>query len=260
MRGRPYISAFVTGARRSLGNPGELTVRILFYLVILVVFASLWRAAVMENDGEIAGYDYRAIFWYVVAAEGVVIATKPRMIEEIGTDISSGAVSVEMLRPVSVVGFRIASEAGEAFIRLTCAIVAGGLFALIDAGTPPSTAGLLLAIPAAALAVTSNLMAQHAFAGAAFWIRDAKASWFLYQKLIFLLGGMLLPLELMPSALANAARLLPFWTMSYVPGRLLSGHFEPGLLLIQAAWLVVLFGCALKVFSMGERKLQVVGG
>ena len=259
MRARPYLAAFKSGAQRSLGNPGELAVRIGFYLVILIVFASLWNAAMDANTGSISGYDYHAIFWYVVAAEGVVIATKPRLIEDVGVDIASGAISVEMLRPVSVVGFRIAAELGEAYVRLAFALVAGGIFGLIDTGLPDGS-GVLLAIPAACLAVACNLMAQHAFAGGAFWIRDARASWFLYQKLIFLLGGMLLPLELMPAGLETAARVLPFWTMSYVPGRLLAGHFEPALLAIQVAWLFALFGCAVWVFSKGERKLQAVGG
>lgn len=259
MRAGPYWAAFRSGAQRSLGNPGELAVRISFYLVILIVFASLWNAAMDANEGTISGYNYHAIFWYVVAAEGVVIATKPRLIEEVGVDIASGAISVEMLRPVSVVGFRIAAELGEAYVRLAFALVAGGVFGLIDTGAPDGL-GVLLALPAALLAVACNLMAQHAFAGAAFWIRDAKASWFLYQKLIFLLGGMLLPLELMPSGLEAAARVLPFWTMSYVPGRLMAGHVEPALLAVQAVWLLVLFGCAVLVFSKGERKLQAVGG
>src|SRR5919106_2861245 len=184
--------------RRAISEPGELSVRMLFYAVILIVFSALWKAAVGAVGGPIEGYGYVALLWYVVAAEGAVIATKPRLIEDIGTDIASGAIAVEMLRPVSVVGFRIAAELGEAYVRLAFALVAGGIFGLIDTGLPDGS-GVLLAIPAACLAVACNLMAQHAFAGGAFWIRDARASWFLYQKLIFLLGGMLLPLELMPA-------------------------------------------------------------
>jgi hypothetical protein len=38
---RPYDAAFVGGVRRALGQPGELSVRILFYTFILIVFAAL---------------------------------------------------------------------------------------------------------------------------------------------------------------------------------------------------------------------------
>ena len=97
-------------------------------------------------------------------------------------------------------------------------------------GPPPSAAALALAVPAALLALACNLAAQHAFAGAAFWLRDARSTWFLYQKLVFLLGGMLLPLEFLPRALADVAKVLPFAAMAYAPARLASGHVEPRLL------------------------------
>ena len=111
------------------------------------------------------------------------------------------------------------------------------------------------------LAVGCNLVAQHAFAGAAFWLRDARSTWFLYQKLVFLLGGMLLPLEFLPTGLGDVARALPFAAMAYAPARLASGHVEPWLLLVQV-------GVARRARSpapaassgAGERRLQVVGG
>jgi ABC-2 type transport system permease protein len=255
-----YLAALTSGMRRALGTPGELIVRISFYLVILVVFSALWGAAVDANDGSIAGYSFVALLWYVAAAEGAVVATKPRMIEEIGDDIGSGSITTEMLRPVSVVGFRLAAELGEALVRLAFAVASGGVFVVVAVGPPPDAVGALLAVPALVLAVACNIAAQHIFAAAAFWVEDAKASWFLYQKVVFLLGGMLLPLEMLPGPLAAVARALPFWTTAYVPGRLLSGHPEWPLLGIQLVWLGVLVGSAAYVFHLGERRLQAVGG
>jgi ABC-2 type transport system permease protein len=69
-----------------------------------------------------------------------------------------------------------------------------------------ATAGALLAVPALVLAVTANLSLQYAVAASAFWLGDARATWFLYQKLVFILGGMLLPLEVMPGALFAAGQ------------------------------------------------------
>ena len=257
---RPYLAALTSGMKRTIGGPGELIVRTGFYGVILVVFAALWRAAIQSNGGPLEGYDYAALLWYVAGAEAAVIATKPRLIEDIGYDIGNGTIAVEMLRPVSVAGFRMAVEIGEAVVRLASAMSLGTIVVWLFAGPPPSAAGVALSIPMLILAVAINVAAQHAFAAAAFWLDDAKSTWFLYQKLIFLLGGMLLPLELLPGAMETVSRLLPFWTMAYVPARSLGGYPEPGLLLIQGLWLGVLTLAALGVFRMGERRLQVVGG
>jgi ABC-2 type transport system permease protein len=110
------------------------------------------------------------------------------------------------------------------------------------------------------LAITCNIIAQHAFAGSAFWLRNAGSAWYLYQKLVFVLGGMILPLQVLPSALEHTAMLLPFMAMAYAPSRLASGHVEPWLLLVQVGWLGVLGLAAQSAFGRGERRLQVVGG
>ena len=74
-----------------------------------------------------------------------------------------------------------------------------------------------------------NVAAQHAVAAVAFWLRDIRATWYLYQKVIFIVGGMLIPLEVLPDGVEAVARALPFMAMAYVPARLASGHLEPAL-------------------------------
>jgi len=256
----PYVAVFSAAAARVVRRPGELAVRLLFYVVILIVFTALWPAAAEAGGGSIAGYSAAALLWYVTVAEASVIATKPRMIEDIGNDIGSGAVATEMLRPVSVFGLRVATEMGEAVVRLAMALALGCTLMWLVKGGPPSGAGLLLAIPSAVLAVGANLAAQHAFAGAAFWLHDAKAAWFLYLKFVFLLGGMLMPLQLFPVWLERVSWALPFWTMAYAPARLASGHLELWLFGAQAAWLVALLAVAGGIFAAGERRLEVAGG
>jgi ABC-2 type transport system permease protein len=255
-----YRAAFASGARRSLNQPGEMLVRTLFYVFILVVFAALWDAAVDANGGPIAGYGYAALIWYVIGAEGTVVSTRPRLIEDIGYDITDGSVAVDMLRPISVVNFRTAVEYGEALAHLLLIAVVGVVAGLLLVGPPPNPAAALLAVPAVLLGVATIVSSQHAFGAIAFWLEDAKSSWFLYQKLIFLLGGMLLPLELLPDWFEAIARFSPFIAMAYIPARLLSGHFEPELLLVQAWWLAAFGMIAAGAFRAGEKRLQGAGG
>jgi ABC-2 type transport system permease protein len=119
---------------------------------------------------------------------------------------------------------------------------------------------LLVAVPSLVLAVACNIVAQHAFAASAFWLRNAGSAWFLYQKLVFILGGMLIPLEALPGWLHSIAAALPFAAMSYAPARAASGHASASLLVGQVAWLCVLYAAARAAFLAGERRLQVVGG
>ena len=188
------------------------------------------------------------------------MAIHARLIADVGEDIGSGAVAVELLRPASVIGLRVATEIGRTLPKLLVLWVAGGLLATIVAGAPPRPAALLLAAPSLVLAVIANLIAQHGVAAAAFWLRDAGSAWFLYLKAVFITGGMIIPLELLPDGLERTALFLPFRAMAYAPARLAAGHVEPVLLLEQVAWIGALAVGASAVFAAGERRLQVVGG
>lgn len=255
-----YLAGATSGFRRLVASPGEMIARACFYGVIVGVLSSLWRAAAETSGGSIVGYDAAAITWYIVFSEAAVNGTKFRMIEHIGTEIGSGAFSVEMLRPVSAVTFRMAGEMGDGVVRLSAMLLAGTLFGGLIAGPPPDLPSFALALCSASLAIACNVAAQHAFAAMAFWQHEAKGAWFLYQKLVFVLGGMLLPLQIFPAWLESTAWVAPFWTMSYAPARLAAGFAEPLLLLGQAAWLVVLYGAAVAAFAAGERHLQRSGG
>jgi ABC-2 type transport system permease protein len=249
-----------TAAQRVLAERGGLGVSVGFYVIVVAVLAGLWRAAAHGHGGSIAGYSAVALTWYIATSEAATVALNIRLIDEIGTDIGSGAVAVELLRPASVLGVRVATEVGRAIPRLTAIVLAGAALATVTAGAPPRPLALALAVPSLLLAITCNLVAQHAFAGVAFWLRNAGSTWFLYQKLVFVLGGMLIPLEALPGWLERVASLLPFRAMAYIPARLASGHVEPVLLLEQVLWLGLLVVAATAVFDAGERKLQVVGG
>lgn len=258
MTGRVLRRAVSSAAARMAAERGGLVFAGLFYLMVTAVLTALWSAA--AGTGLIAGYSALALTWYVATSEAATIPLEYRLIEEVGDDIASGAIAAELLRPASVVGVRIASAFGRVLPKLAVCAGLGLVFAVAFYGAPPSWAGVALAAPALVLALLLNLVAQHGFAAAAFWINDAKSTWFLYQKLVFVLGGMLLPIEVLPDAIEGVARWLPTAAMAYVPARLAAGYIEPELLLVQVGWLAVLTVATVRVFAAGERRLQVVGG
>ncbi|HEX6424503.1 MAG TPA: ABC-2 family transporter protein [Acidimicrobiales bacterium] len=260
MNARALAVTAAISARRALADRGGLVVATAFYLVVVSVLASLWRWAAEASDGGVAGYTAVALTWYIATSEAATMSISMRLIEEIGDDVASGSVAAELLRPASVVWVRVASVLGRSLPRLVACGAGGAALSLAVVGPPPDPWAALLAVPSLVLAVACNVIAQHAFAAAAFWVRDARSTWFLYQKLVFIVGGMLLPLEVMPDGLETVARALPFMAMAYAPARLASGHLEPGLLAVQLAWLAVLGVVATAVFAAGERRLQAVGG
>lgn len=260
MKLRHLTTPFTLSARRTLAQPADLLVAVLFYTLVTIVLVNLWQAAAGANGGRVAGYSALALTWYAATAEASIVPLRVRAIEEIGDDIATGAIAVEMLRPASMLAVRVAVVLGEALPRLLAFVAVGSVLAVWLGGPPPDATALALAAPSLALALACNATGQHAFAGAAFWIRDARSAWFLYHKLVFFLGGMLIPLEVLPGPVSAFAKATPFMAMSYAPARLAAGHVEPVLLLVQLGWLVVLIALAAAVFRAGQRRLQRVGG
>jgi len=257
---RGLFEALRTALHRGAIDGGGLVVAVSFYVVIVATLSGLWRVAVDANGGDLAGYSAIALTWYIITSEAAIVSVNARHIEEVGLDIATGTVAVELLRPASVLGIRMATQVGRGLPKVAALFVAGGVLATIVSDGPPRPATLVLVVPSLVLAITVNLFAQHTVAAIAFWIRDAGSIWFLYMKAVFILGGMIIPLELLPDGLQHVAMLLPFRAMAYAPARLAAGYWEPQLLVEQGFWMVVLGVAAAAAFRAGERRLQVVGG
>jgi ABC-2 type transport system permease protein len=260
MSGRAYLIAFRTGARRTLAERGALGVSVLFYIVVVATLSALWRVAVHAHHGTLGGYSAVMLTWYLVTSESATVSLNQRLIEDVAVDVAGGTIAVELLRPASVLGVRVATELGRAVPKAAVLWCTGAAVAWLVAGAPPRPVALAVAVPSLGLALLLNLLGQHALAATTFWLRDAGSLWFLWLKAVFITGGLLIPLELLPSGLERASFVLPFWAMAYAPARIASGHVQLWLVAGQLAWTLVLAAAARAAFGAGERHLQVVGG
>lgn len=240
------------GAAQNLTQPSRMIGYGLFFVLPPIILGSVWKAAAESSGGSIAGYDARALVWYIAISETAILTVRNRLIEEIGDDIGSGRFAVELQRPISTLGVRLATEFGYMTPRFGLGFGLAMIIGLVLGGFPPAITGLLLAVPSLMLALAINVVGQHLFATTSFWLREAKGAWFLYNKLVFVLGGMLLPLEVLPGWMETVAKVLPFMAMAYIPARLAAGFVEPELFLIQFFWLAVAVGLAAAAFRRGE--------
>jgi ABC-2 type transport system permease protein len=97
----------------------------------------------------------------------------------------------------------------------------------------------------------------------AFWLEEVSPAFWIYQKLLFTVGGLFLPLELFPDQLERVARWLPFQFITHVPARAFV-QFDLQSVARSAAGQVVyglmLTALVLVVWSRARRRLVVHGG
>jgi ABC-2 type transport system permease protein len=151
----------------------------------------------------------------------------------------------------------------EVVVRFLINLAVGAFLGVIVLGLPDFGYGWLAFFLVAAFGFTINFLMNMMLALCAFWVEETKGLEFVYNKLLFTIGGMLMPLEIFPAAMQQICRWLPFQTVLYFPAKT-AVHFEGSKLLamlgVQCFWIVILGLIVLYIYSRGVKKLNVNGG
>lgn len=229
--------------------------------IITATLALLWVAALPDGQS-IAGYDALEMVWYIAVAEAAVNGVDQRLMVRLGDDLRRGDMTTELLRPVTLVWMVMSREIGRSIARFVLSLPACCLVAWAIAGPPPSWIGMALLVATGPLAVIVQMLLVLGATSSALWIGDTTAAWFVLQKLVFLAGGMLLPLEFWPGAWGEVLTVLPWASTAYVPAHLAvdpsAGRFVE-LVALQVGWIALLLVATAFAWSRGERRLMAVG-
>ena len=197
---------------------GDLYGRIAFFAIILGVFSSLWRAA--AEAGLPAATDPKALLWYLAASEWIVLSV-PMVHIDIQEGIRRGDVMYQLGRPVSYLGSAFAEGLGLLAVRAPVLGATAFVCAFTLTARMPPPRALLLVVPFG-LAAAALIMAMYLVIGLlAFWLDDVSPLYWIWQKLMFVLGGLMLPLELYPALMRRASGFTPFPAVVGGPASLL---------------------------------------
>ncbi|NCC71259.1 hypothetical protein EOM09_06780 [bacterium] len=113
------------------------------------------------------------------------------------------------------------------------------------------------------LGIIVNYLIGFSIATIAFWVEDATPYHWIYDKLLFILGGLLFPLELLPEFLRNIALNLPTSYLLYYPAKLFvqfTWELFWQVLFFQIIFLIAFYGLSLILFRIGIKKVSINGG
>jgi ABC-2 type transport system permease protein len=247
-------------ATEALTERAELYGRALFIAVLLGVFSALWRA-VAETGLPIAA-KYQDLVWYLAATEWVLLSAPQRQFE-LQEQVRRGDVTCQLPRPVSFQRAALAQAWGMLLARAPFLGLAAFGSAYAFTGTFPSARATLLLVPVGLLASAVLSELYVALGLIAFWLSDVTPLHWLLGKAMFVLGGLMLPLELYPRWLQTVAQCTPFPALLSGPGSFMLREPDGGTWLLVAqlcVWGAVLFGLVELLFRAGVRSLQGGGG
>jgi ABC-2 type transport system permease protein len=263
LKARKYAVAASAALRERLAYRGSFLGSGLAYGLFVFVFSRIWTAA-FAGKLEIAGYGRTQLVWYFIVAEIPSFAFGGSF-WSLAEDVKSGQVAYLVSRPIDFVGSAYFQGVGKALANAAALLVEGLALGYLTAGPPPLASALqaLCVLGSLAMAGSVYFLLQLAIAMTAFWVEENSAFFWIFQKLVLVVGT-LLPIEFLPPAAQAAAWLSPFPAIAYVPARLMaawgSGAEAPRLLAFQAAWFAAsALGCRL-VYALARRRISVNGG
>jgi viologen exporter family transport system permease protein len=255
-----YLAVAAISLRLRLAERGALWGRIVFYFIILLIYSRLWQAVLSGGAGTEHGP--AGNLWYLAVTEWIILAQPPTYLE-IERDVRSGDIAYLLARPMSYVGSKLAAAGGELALRLVVLCAAGLTFGRLFSGQWPSAEGLALAGLVGLAASAVHALGLAAVGLSAFWVHDTTGVYLIWQKLNFILGGLMLPLSIYPPWLRTVADYSPFPALLYGPGSLVLDP-DPGralrLLVELAAWAVLAALAVLGLERRGRRILDIHGG
>lgn len=235
-----------------------------FGFIFCGVYMTLW-----EQRPGLGGYDVSAALTFVWLQQGLLAPVgmfggAGTATGELGERVRTGAIAVDLYRPVSLLGWWLSADLGRAAFQL---LARGGLpllaGALVFDLTFPSLVGLLAFGLAVLLGVVISFAIRYLVALSGFWISDSRGAETAVLVLSIFLSGMVLPLVVFPGWLGDFARATPWAGTLQVPIDIWLGRQPGGALggyAFQGAWAVALLVAGSLLTRAATRKVVISGG
>jgi len=233
------------------------------WMLPLLVYMLVWSAA--AGEGSLEGFSQETLAGYYLILILSNQLTYPITNWTVGDNIRIGQINRWLIQPMSPLYHALSAEiAGKVVFMLFSIPVTALLALLIQPKIDINITNVVLFFPALLFAWVLRFFWGYWLALLAFWATRADSLLALQDTFIFLLGGHLAPIHLLPDWLQSIARLLPFRYMSAFPVEILTGQVTGQETLLGFIALIIWLTLAVLlyrfVWQRGIRHYEAVGG
>lgn len=241
---------------------GEFFFKAVFILIILFIFTNIWQA-IYQNQVSIEGFTITMMLWYLLMAESLVVSA-PNVIREVNKDIQSGEIAYQLNKPYNYIGYYLSKVLSYRIISFGVTLALGAvLIFFMVGGIAFNLFNFILVLLVVLLAMILDFFMLMSLALLAFWFEDTNSFRWIYDKILFTLGGMLIPLEIFPKWLSSFSGVLPFSFVAYYPSKLfVDFSFSQFyyVTLVQVVYIVFFMLISFLIYQKGVRGLNINGG
>jgi ABC-type uncharacterized transport system, permease component len=236
----------------------------LFFVFIMFIYLMLWKAIYAQKGPVISGMTLNRMIWYLIFTE-LVTLSRTDLHSQVNDDVKSGNIAYLLNKPYNYILYCFSYYVGEIGMRFLTNGIIGTAIGFIFVGTLKgfSLTHLPFVILSLLLGCTINFFIYLCLSLSSFWFEDNSAFFWIYSKLVFTLGGMLVPLDLFPKWLQSLSGYLPFAYVTYVPAKLAVNFTFKTFISqfpIQIIYLGIFFVLSVILYRKGAKSLNVNGG
>lgn len=210
------------------------------------------------------GFDPVNIVWYLVMNEMLFFSYDGKMQKKVFHDIRSGNIGYSLIRPFSYLSQCITESMGMFLARIPFLMLGGGILAYLMTGSLPTTFhGIFVAFFLMILAGIFFNTCMVVIGLLGLYMQNTNSIFLIFQKLMFVFGGLFFPLTIYPHWMQDIAAWTPFPWGVYEVSRLVY-EFNWNIVLNTAGHLIIWTGITLilarVIFVKLLKKVSVNGG
>lgn len=262
-----YLSLVKAGILDALQFRLSLVVTTVGNLLYLLLVYHLWKAIFASSGADIInGMTFVDTMIYLVFASSLFNFMEMWIVWDMGREIQTGSIVVDLLKPVKYLEWRFFSGCGEAVVKFFTTFLPTAIVVFLVSGNAIHVGvNILLFAISVSMSLLINYYINFMVGTVCMYTDTIWGINIMKEVVVSLLSGATIPLVFFPDSLRRLVEFLPFQTICNTPIKLLL-HPEYGagqcaqILGIQIIWLVVLRIISEWFFNVSVKKITVNGG
>ena len=262
---KKYFFIFKSELMSNMAYIANILTGFIGYFLMLYIFLNLWQYIYSNPSEVINGYSMNQMIWYVIITEILwSILGGRKLCARISDDVKSGNIAYNINKPYSYIGYVLSSHFGLCAIKAVLYIVLGMVTGYIFLGSFPhvTLVSILFVLITMFLSTLISILLITCIGLISFFIEDAKPFYWVYSKLILVLG-VIFPIEFFPAWARGILNYSPIYAISYGPAKLFVDFSYSNLvpvILSQLFYIIISYLLCKLIYKKGVKSINVNGG
>ena len=265
---RVYIEFMKNTLQSNMAYKFNTFLSLFGHMISLFIQVSIWRALfkgavqVSTNTGFVT---INEMITYVIISTLMSVVISSDAIGRISSKISSGEVSIDLIRPINFMAYVFSEALGNMSFRFIFQILPLSILGISIWGMNyPSFYNALFFSIALVNGIFIHFLLTYTIGLLGFWYLRMWHLRYLVGAVIMLFSGSFIPLWFFPKVLLSISNVLPFRLIYFTPLSIFLDRVEYTesikLILLQILWIMILFVAQRMVWHKGVKKLVIQGG